>query len=296
MRRCFQLHQRLRHHAINTAGCYELTGALSATTAGQTCITIGTSNVLLKFNGHSINGPGSTSTGVGIRVLPNFVNSKAVTVAVSNVRIEGEGQYVSSFKVGVLVGKPTSTPGPNHITIDNLNAQSNVADGIQLINTSLSVVSADSADYNLANGIEIDAGSKSNLVTASTANSNKVYGIWLYSASGNELAADTAESNALAGIFLGCTTKGPGSATTCKSLTLPGSDNNQLDSDTTDYNGTTGKKGWGIALDSGCSGNSIEDASSTSNVSYDLYDQNVGCDSNTWFGDVFSAANNICID
>src|SRR5208337_2776497 len=124
-----------------------------------------------------------------------------------------------------------STTGPNHITIDNVNTESNVADGIQLINTSSSVVSADNAYSNGANGIELDAGSKSNLVTASTASSNKVYGIWLNSASGNELAADTVDSNALAGIFLGCSTKGPGSTTTCKSLSLPGSNNNQLDSD-----------------------------------------------------------------
>src|SRR5208337_320500 len=126
---------------INTAGCYLLSSALSvsASKAGQTCITIGTSNVLLGFNMYSISGPGSSSTGAGIQVLPTFVNSKGATVAVSNVRIEGGGQYVTSFRVGVLVGKAGSTTGPNHISIDNVNTESNVADGIQLINTSSSV-------------------------------------------------------------------------------------------------------------------------------------------------------------
>ncbi len=158
--------------SITTAGVYTVGQDLSFVT-GSDCISVGTKNVVLNLNGHSITGPGTGSTGAGVH-LKN----------VTSVLVEGQGtasqpSILSGWKYGI------ENDG-NDVVIENVVATGNNKAGIYFFTAN------DSQVVNF------------------TASNNSGYGVWLSSGLNDQVGTGTTSLNSLDGIFVGCLGNGKG--------------------------------------------------------------------------------------
>jgi len=61
-------------------------------------------------------------------------------------------------------------------------------------------------------------------------------------------------------------------------------------------NQSLSNSGPGIRLNTGTTGNSIRNSKASDNGSFDLEDDNLGCDANAWGSNTFGVANQGCIN
>ncbi|WP_321169544.1 right-handed parallel beta-helix repeat-containing protein [Halorarum halophilum] len=216
---------------ITRPGSYELAANLTDSEA-STCIRIRSSDVVLDGGGHRIDGVGTFGTaGVVVRADGDDRLSN-VTVRNATVSDWDDGVRFIGVEGGAVVGTTTAN---NRVGLSLLNARDvRVADnvarenrlrGISLLessanNTLANNVASDNALYgihlveggvrnntlvnNTASNNEFGVvliGVHDNVVTRTTANGNRIAGVWLSGSTGNRVV-DNRVSNRFYGVFL----------------------------------------------------------------------------------------------
>jgi hypothetical protein len=250
---------------IMTGGKFKVMSSLTSTSLTRDCITVAARRVSLDLAGNSITGPGSNTPTAGIHVLRRA----------SRVTITGGSAMISQFGSGLFIeGSRASASG--------FNADAN-QNGL-IITSDRGAYTSFDASGNSNDGVLLSAASRNSL-SAFTANSNTVgNGVELGGPSNrNSISGFIANSNGGAGVDLH---KG-----NCQRSCGPA---NQPNRNLITGAAVTGNGTYGIVVFDGHR-ETISDSSATSNVTDDLFDTNVGCDHNRWFGNTFTSANRKCI-
>ncbi|HLI81241.1 MAG TPA: right-handed parallel beta-helix repeat-containing protein [Candidatus Binataceae bacterium] len=251
---------------IVSSGYYELASDLSVTSASSDCIDIRAANVNLWLDGHSITGMGG---GIGLHLLRSASNAFVEGLDLSS----GAFASIGSFTNGIQDDASAAV-----IAHTNVSYNSNV--GILLNHANGSLVSDFSAESN-AYGVELDASTLCSIQRV-TLDSNSVYGLWLLSSSRNIVNFFEAQDNTVAGIYVGCqATAGP-----VGGRCAPSNRNHIYDGP--QVGPAAASQGYGVAIDSGSSGNVLAGIYGSGDATDDLDDQNAGCGSNVWFNNIGS--------
>ena len=166
---------------IATAGCYNITTSLVATSNTGDCIQITAPNVYLNLTGVSLSGTGGASTGNGIHVTSTGAGATIV------------GGSVTGFGIGILAGARVLLEAPA--------VESNNSDGIQFNSAASSKIVSGSSNSNGGNGVTI-TGSNSFSLVSLDASSNRGSGLEINTSSAGSITNATANSNSLSGITL----------------------------------------------------------------------------------------------
>lgn len=222
---------------ITEPGRYELTRDLVDRDA-STCVSVRSSDVVLDGAGHRIDGRGTFGT-AGVVVEPGRDRTGAETETISNVTVRNV--EVTDWDDGVRFIEVTggrvesTTNADNRVGVSLLNSRrvtlaDNVARSNRLRGISLFEESADNTlRNNTATGNDLFGihlvepgvrnnslvrnsatdneygivlvGARDNVLTETEANGNRIAGIWLSAASGNEITGSSVE-NRFYGVFL----------------------------------------------------------------------------------------------
>jgi hypothetical protein len=255
---------------ITSAGFYELTVALSVKSAD--CIDINANNVTLDLHGFNVSNTGTAVGTVGVNVLSTS----------TNVTIEGANAFIEGFAIGVQTG-----PSTTQTVAEDINVVDNTYAGVNLQGSSQSVSNlfAQGSAY----GVQLRRCTKC-IATNINATDNSVYGCWMMGSQSSQIFLLTAVDNTIAGIYEGCAPTAPGAS--C--------DGNPTGSGNEIYNSLYQGGEYGVAVDGGettarvyqTSPGDVDDGESK----FQLYDGNASCGSNVWFDNVFSDANQACIN
>jgi Periplasmic copper-binding protein (NosD) len=257
---------------ITSAGYYQLVSDLSATSADADCLDIRAANVKLWLDGYSISGNGG---GVGLHLLKSATGTFVDGLDLSS----GAFASIGSFAVGI-------EDDASSAIISHTNVSYNSNAGVYLDHASGSLISDFSTESN-AYGVEL-FGSTLCSVQRVNAVSNSIYGIWLLSSSRNVINFFEAQDNTVAGVYVGCQASAGPIGGRC------GASNNNHIYDGPQVGVASASQQYGVAIDSGNSGNVISGISGSGDSTEDLDDQNAGCGSNLWFNNLGSR-NATCI-
>ncbi|HLX38441.1 MAG TPA: NosD domain-containing protein [Candidatus Binataceae bacterium] len=251
---------------ITSAGYYQLVSNLSATNAGADCLDIRAANVKLWLDGYSITGNGG---GVGLHLLKSATGAFVDGLDLSS----GAFASIGSFAVGI---QDDASSG----IISHTNVSYNSNAGVLLNHANGSLVSDFSTESN-GYGVEL-SGSTLCSIQRVNADSNSTYGIWLLSSSRNVINFFEAQDNTVAGVYVGCQPSAGPIGGRCRS-----SNGNHI------YDGpqvgpASASQAYGVAIDSGNSGNVISGIDGSGDSNEDLDDQNAGCGSDVWFNNLGS--------
>jgi parallel beta-helix repeat protein len=318
---------------ISTAGCYNMTTSLTASSSSGDCIEITAANVYLNLSGVSITGTGASSTGNGIHVASTGAGATIVGGSVSgfdigilaNARVtleapevednNSDGIQLDSAASSRIVsgssdsngGNGVTITGSNSFTLVSLDASNNRGSGIDVSTSSGGDITNATANSNELSGITLNTSNATNIpglnansngtygveVISSTSNKifgtainlNEIYGVYLKESSDNVIASPGGEvhCNGLVDVYLGCSdTAGPNGVACAKPSSA-----NQM-------NGVvvygTGVNPYGIVIDLGNTANVVTGSNGSTDTIDDMYDANKA-GQNTWFGNVFTTAN-----
>jgi len=115
---------------------------------------------------------------------------------------------------------------------------------------------------------------------------NAVYGVWIWGGSNNLIAYSGVWDNGVAGVYVGCKANGP-SSPACSGSGSTSSGNFILS--VLSY--SSAAESYGLAVQSGNTGNMLVDNQFFSNTADDLYDGNSSANSNVWHANLFATAN-----
>ena len=256
---------------IASGGFYELVSDLAATNPNADCLDIKAANVNLWLDGHSISGAGS---GIGLHLLKTARGAFIEGLDLAS----GAFASIGSFEIGIQDDADSAIIG-------HTNVSDNSGVGVLLNRVSGSLVS-DFGAYSDAYGVELSGATLCSIQRV-TLDGNSIYGIWLNGSSRNVINFFEAQDNLIAGVYLGCQpTSGP-TGGRCK----PSSTNHI--SDGPEVGPASASQNYGIAIDSGNTGNVLSGIMANGDATTDLADQNAGC-VNLWFNNNGSN-NNPCI-
>jgi hypothetical protein len=231
------------------------------------CIDVNAADVVLRLDGHSIQGGHS---GVGIHVLP----------AAMNVSLEGAGKNGPAVISGFNVGVQTDA---DHTKVRSIAASTNRRAGILLDHVRSADVSQSSFDNNGSTGIRI-LGGGGNTIANCEAVDNGTYGVWLDGTNGNNIESVYATANNQAGVYLGCANEPFGA---CQAG--PSSDDNFLSGNIASNPNRSMQK-YGIVVAQGSINNRLADNTMQSDGVKDKVDGNQSCAANSWYGNNFDTA------
>jgi Periplasmic copper-binding protein (NosD) len=317
---------------ISTAGCYNMTTSLTATSSGD-CVEITAANVYLNLSGVSITGTGASSTGNGIHVASTGAAATIVGGSVSGFDIgiladarvtleapdvednNSDGIQLDSAASSKIVsgssdsngGNGVTITGSNSFTLVSLDASNNGGSGIDVSTSTSGDITNATANSNELSGITLNKSNSTNIpglnansngtygveVISSTSNKifgtainlNGIYGVYLKESSDNVIASPGGEvhCNGLIDVYLGCSdTAGPNGV----ACATPSSAN-EMDGVVV-YG--TGANPYGIVIDLGNTANRVLGSNGSTDTIDDMYDANKA-GQNTWFGNVFTTAN-----
>jgi hypothetical protein len=317
---------------ISTAGCYNMTTSLTATSSGD-CVEITAANVYLNLSGVSITGTGASSTGNGIHVASTGAAATIVGGSVSGFDIgiladarvtleapdvednNSDGIQLDSAASSKIVsgssdsngGNGVTITGSNSFTLVSLDASNNGGSGIDVSTSTSGDITNATANSNELSGITLNKSNSTNIpglnansngtygveVISSTSNKifgtainlNGIYGVYLKESSDNVVASPGGEvhCNGLIDVYLGCSdTAGPNGV----ACATPSSAN-EMDGVVV-YG--TGANPYGIVIDLGNTANRVLGSNGSTDTIDDMYDANKA-GQNTWFGNVFTTAN-----
>lgn len=317
---------------ISTAGCYNMTTSLTATSSGD-CVEITAANVYLNLSGVSITGTGASSTGNGIHVASTGAAATIVGGSVSGFDIgiladarvtleapdvednNSDGIQLDSAASSKIVsgssdsngGNGVTITGSNSFTLVSLDASNNGGSGIDVSTSTSGDITNATANSNELSGITLNKSNSTNIpglnansngtygveVISSTSNRifgtainlNGIYGVYLKESSDNVVASPGGEvhCNGLIDVYLGCSdTAGPNGV----ACATPSSAN-EMDGVVV-YG--TGANPYGIVIDLGNTANRVLGSNGSTDTIDDMYDANKA-GQNTWFGNVFTTAN-----
>ena len=318
---------------ISTAGCYNMTTSLVATSDGGDCILITAPSVYLNLTGESVTGTGAASTGNGIHLTSTAVGATIVGGSVSGFDIgiladarvvleapdvegnNGDGIQLSSAAASKIVSGTSSSNGGNGVTITGSNSftlvsfdtSSNRGSGISVNTSSAGDITDATANSNSLSGITLNKSNSTN-IPGLNANSNGTYGVEVISSTGNKIFGTAINLNGIYGVYLKESSSNvvasPGGTVHCNGL---------IDvylgcSDTAGPNGIacptrssaneidgvvvfgTGVNPYGIVIDLGNTANKVLASNGSTDTIDDMYDANKA-GQNTWFGNIFTTAN-----
>jgi hypothetical protein len=287
--------------AISSAAVFTTSGPLASASSSVDCIDISASGAVLIVAG-DITGPGGGVTADGIHIMsgvsnvfiagkttPGFSTTHAkVTGFATGLQIDGPNAEINELDADVNVNNGVVF---NNVTGGDWNdsaASSNAGgDGVLISGGSSNIVGdAFPIDMNGKNGIEISS-SANNRILDSGADHNSVYGIWFGQSNGNEINGTATNSNAT-GTYIGCSPTGGPTGKKC-----PGGKNSQFNSMTNSGGNTNSDAG--VAIDSGASGNVVDESGGSSNTADDAVDKNKKCDHNVWIENSFTKVSQSCI-
>ncbi|HZS31442.1 MAG TPA: right-handed parallel beta-helix repeat-containing protein [Gaiellaceae bacterium] len=202
-------------------------------------ITIAASDVVLKLNGHRLDGGGN---GDGIALD-----------SVSDIRIEGPGR-ISNYQYGINFAY-VDDAHVEHVTVVGSTAQ-----GVALYDSGSNVFKYDAVRGSQYHGFTLN-GSNGNLLAEDASTGNGSNGIFLASSSGDRVAYDSLNGNGGDGVDVGTVGNGPANNNTIKHVTA-------------NHNG-----GFGVALESTSSGNAVSYSRAHGNHFEDAVDQTCGANS-----------------
>jgi hypothetical protein len=286
---------------ISSAAVFITSGALVSGSSSVDCIDISASGAVLVLAG-DISGPGGGVTADGIHIMSGasnvFVSGKTTPgFSVTHAKVTGFATGIqvdgSNAEINLLDANGNVTNGVvfNNVTGGDWNgsaANSNAGgDGVLVSGGSGNIINdASKADMNI-NGI-VFSSSSNNRILDSGADSNTGYGIWFEQSNGNEINGTATNSNAT-GTYIGCFSTGGPTGKKCAG----GVKNSQFNSMTN--SGGNKNSNAGVAIDSGDSGNVVDESGGSSNTGGDAVDKNKKCDHNVWMENGFSAASQSCI-
>ena len=166
---------------ISTAGCYNMTTSLVATSNTGDCILITAPSVYLNLTGDSVTGTGAASAGNGIHLASTAAGATIV------------GGSVSGFGIGILANA--------RVVLEAPDVEGNNSDGIQLSTAASSKIVSGTSSSNGGNGVTI-IGSNSFTLVNFDASSNRGSGIDVSASSAGDITDATANSNSMSGITL----------------------------------------------------------------------------------------------
>ncbi|MFZ0680964.1 NosD domain-containing protein [Candidatus Binatus sp.] len=318
---------------ISTAGCYNMTTNLVATSNSGDCVLITAANVYLNLTDVSIKGTGAASTSNGIHVASTAAGATIVGGTVSGFDIgilaaargvleapdaesnKGDGIQLNSAASSKIVSGASTSNGGNGVTITGSNsftmvsfdasnnngsgtvvntssagditnetANSNALSGITLNKSNSTNIPGLIANNNGTYGVEV-VSSTSNKIFGTTINLNGIYGVYLKESSSNVVASPggTIHCNGIIDVYLGCSdTAGPNGAACATASSA-----NEIDGAIVFG---TGVNPYGIVIDLGNIGNKVLASNGATDTIDDMYDANKA-GQNTWFGNVFTTAN-----
>lgn len=270
-------------------------------------------NVTLDLRGHRIFGSGSTGDGIGIRLL-NATNSIVMNGTVSGfdagvVIEQGGSNTVTGIDAVANVGAAGTTAFGDGILIDrsanNVVKRSEVRSngpfsGISVIgagsvgnkiakNTIQNNDVASNATENNAVGIRLEANTEQTTLKENLISFSGLDGVAIFQGSRrNVLLSNEVKGN---GFHDKAHRKGDG----IRVFGAPGADENVLKSNLSRDNAANG-----IALASGATGNALRKNKATRNGfatvgAFDLVDENLSCDQNSWRRSTFKTRSQTCI-
>jgi hypothetical protein len=212
---------------ISTAGCYNMTTSLIATSTSGDCIQITAPNVYLNLTGDSITGTGGSSTGNGIHVTATGTAATIVGGTVSGFDIgiladarvlleapdvegnNGDGIQLTSAASSKIVGGSSNSNGGNGVTVtssnsftfDTLDASSNRGSGIEVTTSSAGDITDATANNNDLSGIALNSTTATN-IPGLNANSNGTYGVELFKSTSNKIFGTAINLNSIYGVYL----------------------------------------------------------------------------------------------
>jgi hypothetical protein len=284
---------------ISSAAVFMTSGPLVSASSTVDCIDISASGAVLIVAG-DITGPGGGVTADGIHIMggasnvfiagkttPGFSMTHAkVTGFATGIQIDGSNAEINELDAdvngnGVVFNNVTG--GDYNDSVANSNAG---GDGVLITGGSGNIVGdADNIGMN-NNGIEISS-STNNRILDSGASSNTVYGMWFDKSSGNQINGSSTNNNAT-GTYIGCSSTGGPTGTKC-----PSGKNSQFNSMTN--SGGNSNSDAAVAIDSGASGNVVDESGGSSNTTDDAVDKNKKCDHNVWMENGFFKVSQSCI-
>jgi len=238
---------------IASAGTYAVANDLNASqglTSRGSCIDINTTNVKLFTNGFNIIGAG-TGTGTGIHVL-NTANNALLEAS------GPEAQYTYTTLSGWQYGLESEA---DNVMIDAYYFDGNTT-GVWLRNAA------------------------NNHLTYFDASGNTTYGAWIRGGSGNSIDNAYLGNNGVAGLYVGCSTTGP-TGTRCTGFGNTSS-GNFISFAGSEAGGPP--QSYGIALESGSTGNTVADTAFVGNTADDFWDGSTTA-VNVWRVNSFTTAN-----
>ena len=318
---------------ISTAGCYNMTTNLVATSNSGDCVSITAPNVYLNLTDVSIKGTGAASTGNGIHVASTAAGATIVNGTVSGFKIgilagarvvleapdaegnNGDGIQLNSAASSKIVSGASTSNGGNGVTITGSNsftmvsfdASNNNGSGIVVNTSSAGDITSENANSNALSGITLNSSNSTN-IPGLNANSNGTYGVEVVTSTSNKIFGGTINLNGIYGVYLkesGSNVVGsPGGTIHCNGFVdvyLGCSDSGGPNgiacpkpSSANEIDGAvvfgTGVNPYGIAIDLGNVGNRVLASNGATDTVDDMYDANKA-GQNTWFGNVFTTAN-----
>ena len=212
---------------ISSAGCYNMTTSLVATSTSGDCIQITAPNVYLNLTGVSLQGTGGSSTGNGIHVTSAGAGATIVSGSISDFNIgiladarvvleaptaeanNTDGIQLDSAVSSRIVGGSSSSNGVNGVTItgsnsylvDNFSANNNFASGIEVGTSSSGDITDATANDNTLSGITLNSSSATN-ISGLNANSNGTYGVELFKSNSNKIFGTAINLNGIYGVYV----------------------------------------------------------------------------------------------
>jgi parallel beta-helix repeat protein len=272
-----------------------------------------TGNSTLDLGGHRIFGATETGDGIGIRL----VNATGATVTNGTVSgfdagiviVQGGSNQIRGIKAIANVGQAGVTDFGDGILIDR--SPSNVINGNEIRSngpfSGISVIGSGSVGNKIAKntvqnndvpsnatenndvGIRLEAGTEQTTLKSNVVTFSGLDGVAIFQNSRrNVLISNTAKGN---GFHDKTHRRGDG----IRVFGVPGPDENVLRTNLVQDNAANG-----IALANGASANLLQRNKASRNGfavpgSFDLADENVGCDQNSWVKNVFGSRSAACI-
>ncbi len=261
---------------INSPGVYDVEQSLTSTSTTVDCIQVAAPGVRLIIPENiSLSGPGGSAvTAAGVKILKSAYGVQMLFV----------GATIQGFGIGIEVDASgasiSGAPTGGIIT-------GNAADGVLVSDASDVLIESLASEQNGAAGLELSHSSGVTVQGLSMAQSNKGYGLWVRSSSGNQFFNFDSSENTLSGIFVG------ESSNSRFGLAL-------TDADSSNDNvfvssGAVQNGGAGFLIGAGDSRNVVTSSTGQSNANKDAVDQNPNCDHNGWTGNDFATSNATCI-
>jgi len=260
-------------------------------------LVVAASGITVNLGGHAVTcGPARTAVGIVIfyQMNDHVMNGKVESCYDGIEIFGGSGHDLSTLNVYSNANRGIVLQETSNNDIKNTISSAN-SDGVDLLGASLNRLDHLQLEQNTEHGIVIAFGANKNVVTSSFLLRAGIVGIYI-AGSGNTIDQSTKVAESRVGIEVLSSTGNTIRATSSSDnddygiLLSTGVSSTTIQSSDASNNGQTG-----IQLLSAATNNLIMSNKAFGNGSFDLEDDNLDCDDNTWKSNQFGTASQPCI-